>query len=43
MSTLPAPAFGELLRHARRAARLTQEELAARAGVSADTTLRTGE
>lgn len=36
MSTLPAPAFGELLRHARRAARLTQEELAARAGVSAD-------
>ncbi len=36
MSTLPAPTFGELLRHARRAARLTQEELAARAGVSAD-------
>ena len=36
MSTLPAPTFGELLRQARRAARLTQEELAARAGVSAD-------
>ncbi len=36
MSTLPAPTFGELLRHARRAAGLTQEELAARAGVSAD-------
>ncbi len=36
MSTLPAPTFGELLRHARRAAGLTQEELAARAGVSTD-------
>ncbi|HJT57312.1 MAG TPA: helix-turn-helix domain-containing protein [Ktedonobacteraceae bacterium] len=36
MSTLPAPTIGELLRQARRAARLTQEELAARAGISAD-------
>ncbi len=36
MSMLPAPTFGELLRHARRAAGLTQEELSARAGISAD-------
>ena len=31
------PPFGELLRRYRRAARLTQEELAGRAGLSAST------
>lgn len=34
MSLLPAPDFGALLRHHRRVAGLTQEELAERAGVS---------
>src|SRR5215468_9692576 len=36
MNPLPAPTFGVLLRRARRAAGLTQEELAARAGISVD-------
>ena len=36
MSTLPAVTFGILLRRARRAAGLTQEELAVRAGISVD-------
>jgi len=37
MSTLPAPTFGVLLRRARCAAGLTQEELAVRARISVDT------
>ncbi|HEU5200552.1 MAG TPA: helix-turn-helix domain-containing protein [Ktedonobacterales bacterium] len=37
MSTLPFPDFGSLLRRHRRAAGLTQEELAERAGISEDT------
>ncbi len=37
MNMLPAPTFGVLLRRARRAAGLTQAELAARAGLSVDT------
>ena len=37
MNTLPAPTFGVLLRRARRAVGLTQEELAARASISVDT------
>jgi len=36
MSTLPTPTFATLLRHARRAAGLTQEALAERAGISVD-------
>lgn len=36
MSMLPAATFGMLLRRARRAAGLTQEELAVRAGISVD-------
>jgi transcriptional regulator with XRE-family HTH domain len=36
MSTLPPPMFASLLRRARRAAGLTQEELAERAGISVD-------
>ena len=37
MDTVPHEAFGELLRRYRRTAGLTQEELADRAGISADT------
>jgi len=36
MSSLPAPTFGSLLRRARRAAGLSQEALAERAGISVD-------
>jgi predicted ATPase/class 3 adenylate cyclase len=36
MSTLPTPTFATLLRHARRAAGLTQEALAERASISVD-------
>jgi transcriptional regulator with XRE-family HTH domain len=36
MSTLPPPTFGALLRRARRAARLSQQALAERAGLSVD-------
>ena len=36
ISMVPAPTFGVLLRRARRAAGLTQEELAGRAGISVD-------
>jgi transcriptional regulator with XRE-family HTH domain len=36
MSTLPTPTFATLLRRARRAAGLTQEALAERAGISVD-------
>ena len=37
MSSLPAPTVGTLLKRYRRAAGLTQEALAERAGISADT------
>src|SRR5215469_8488387 len=37
MSSLPAPTIGTLLKRYRRAAGLTQEALAERAGISADT------
>src|ERR1051326_1828921 len=36
MGTVPEPSFGALLRRARRAARLSQEALAERAGISVD-------